>query len=308
MTLTAARIAGFAMVGAFGLTHAIPAHAGDDAPKIVLLKKGTGKKIKLRFRPKAGSTQTLKMVSGQEMSMKLGGNAMPSQKLPKTIMTMVIDIKDVDKAGNITAEYSTKSVDIESDPSIPPQVTAQVRESLAPMTSLKGKMKVNARGQVLSADMSASDKLAPELKGMLDNMRENMGQLVVPLPEQAVGVGAEWKVTQNLAKFGMPMTQEATIKLSKMKGDQIELINTMVQKVAAGPVTLPNVPPQVKVRSKPSQSNGTGKLLLDLKEIGATGTIDMNVNVSMVMEAQPGQTQDMDMAVKMSLRMTDGKK
>ena len=296
-----ARCVASAVLLAFALS---PSFALAEESKVTLLSSGSGKKTKLRFRPKAGMVQTIVMTSGQQMAMKIGDTNLPQQPLPKTVVTMELKVLSVDKNGHITASFGNKSVDVLATPGVAPQMAEQMKTAMQPMTSIKGRMTVDPRGNVLAADITSSAEVPPMLRGMLDNMRENLNQMVVPLPEQAVGAGAKWKVVQNLSKMGMPMTQEATITLVRRKGNVVVLKSDLVQNVREGKVTLPNMPPGIQATTKPSQSKGSGQMEVDLTKIGAVGNINIDINVSMVMQMQ-GQTQAMDMAMKMDLNMKE---
>ena len=307
MTILGARRAGLVLIALYAASSATasgPAFADAGKTRLVLLTAGQGKKTKLRFRPKAGTEQTVVMVSGQQMSMTLGSTKLPAQQLPRTVLTMALKVKSIDAQGRIAVAFDTVSTDVEPTPGVPESVMQQMRTSLQTLKALKGVMTIDDRGQVLSADLASPD-LGP-MQGVFDNLRENMNRLVVPLPSQPVGPGAKWRVVQNLSQLGMPITQEATFTLKKRAGDRVEVVVDMVQKVGAGPVKLPNVPAGLDVRTKPSKSYGKGQLAIDLAKVGATGSLDMDINVGMNLKGTDNDLQSMDMAIKMKLDMKDG--
>ena len=298
-----ARLTGLTLAFSVALLTPEIARAETSSSKVELISKGRGKKTKLRFHPKAGMVQIIRMISGQQISMKLGAAALPQQRLPLTEMVMVMRVDSVDK-GRISGSLETRSVNVLPTPGVPGEMVAQMKAGLQVLEGLKGRMVFDERGQVLSAELDAPNA-GQELASTLSNLRDNMNRIVVPLPKAAVGVGAKWRVTQDLAAMGMPITQEAIISLVARRGDVLTLSTDLIQRVGAGPVELPNVPPGLKVRTKPSSSKGKGRLLMDLTKVGAIGTIDMDVNVSMVM-SDGQQNQSMDMAIKMNLEMKDG--
>ncbi len=270
---------------------------------VQLLSPGEGPLTELRFQPELGSVQRIKIISQQAIEMQLGDTKIPQQALPATVVTMQLTMVEVDAAGQFKVAFKTVDVNIDQTTGIPPALLQRMRNSLQPLKSLGGEMIVTPRGTVVSARLDTRE-LPKSAQGIMDNLTKNMNQLVVPLPAGPVGVGARWRVTQNLSEMGMPITQEATVTLEGRDGNQLTLVSEMVQKVREGTVKLPNIPPGVTVYTKASESEGRGRMNVDLTRLGASGDVAMKVNVVLVTEGR-GPSQTIRMSMTMSLKMAD---
>ena len=299
MAFSAARLAGIALIGAVALSP-LQAAAQQQKSKVVLLSSGKGKKSKLRFRPKAGTTQHIKVTSGQSMAMKLGQMSLPQQQLPDTEITMQLKVVKVEPNGNIQSTFTTTDVNVVPNPSVPQQVVTEMKKNLELLKSFKGMMTIDECGNVLSADMKSKGPTSPQAATILSSLRQNIGQLVLPMPTQAVGIGARWRVDQSLAKMGFAITQQTTMTLVKRTGTKVVIESDLVQKVAAGPAKLPNLQPGASVKTKPTQSTGSGRMEVDLSALGAQGTSNIDLNISLVM-SDGAENQTMDIAMKVKL-------
>ncbi len=85
--------------------------------------------------------------------------------------------------------------------------------------------------KVAGPSNAATDKLIGEMKHQFES-------LVPPLPEQPIGVGAEWQVIQRV-NSGVEILQWTTYKLTKKKGDKIKLTATVQQLAASATVMTP---------------------------------------------------------------------
>ncbi len=312
MSRSVARVAGLASAGLVlaGLVLVNLVVAGDahaevptETPAVTLLSSGRGSKTKLRFTPQKGTKQSLKMVSGQELTMSVAGNTMPQQRLPDIVTIMDLEISSVDQQRRFVQAFELTSTEALAAPGIPEPLVTQMNESLRGFNALRGTLTISSLGRLIKTDLTMPNVDAA-LRGALDNLRQNMHRLVVPLPEEAVGIGARWRVKVNLSTMGMPIAQETTYTLVGRRGDKLNLKTQVAQTIGAGPVQFPNLPPGFAVRTKPSSSTGAGEVTVDLNRAVMTGTVDANINVAMEME-NAGQTQPMTMAIQMKLTVSE---
>ena len=93
---------------------------------------------------------------------------------------------------------------------------------------------------------------------------------LVKLPDEAVGIGARWKVRGRLSLHDVEQLQEATYTLVERTGDEI-VLDVEFERVGDRQVLdFGDAGGRIEVES--SQSQATGRLQLDLTTLGSNGT------------------------------------
>ena len=65
---------------------------------------------------------------------------------------------------------------------------------------------------------------------MLDLLKDVFIQLVTPLPEEAVGVGAKWEVKAPVQSHSIKIDQTANYELVSVEGEQLKTKSTSTQR------------------------------------------------------------------------------
>src|SRR5690606_18503892 len=151
-------------------------------------------------------------------------------------------------AGHIHTEFSRQKTAVLDEPRAPADLVAKLKTMLGTVTNLSGASVVTPRGVVKSATFNMPPDMNPEIQQTMDSMRQQMNQLAVPFPEEAVGAGAKWTVTQQLEQQNMKLQQVATWELAARHGEVIELATTIVQTAPPQAIEAPGMPPGAKVR------------------------------------------------------------
>ncbi len=160
-------------------------------------KKATnGKTFLIRYKLDAGEILVSKVQHFAETSTRMSDHDENSHS--RTISEKVWTIESVNDAGDMVFEYRINSVNLaqtvgegkeltynsKTDTEVPDmfkQVAETVNQPLATVT-------INSRGQVKDRD-DESRKNAPKL---------GMGELTIPLPEEAVAIGGQWSVPREV--------------------------------------------------------------------------------------------------------------
>jgi hypothetical protein len=238
-------------------------------PEVKLLDAGSGARKQLRVKPTVGTKQT--MVMGLKMAMSIDS---PMVKLPKTqlpIMKMTMDAKvtAIDPSGDVHYDYAFTKVDVDGAGANPAVVDA-VKKSSASLVGITGHVIVNTRNFTTFADINIPPDVEPTVRQMLDSVTQSFSQLSAPFPEEAVGVGAKWRVKMMLSLNGITLKQDANYTLTKLDGSQLAATITLDQKADPQPFSGPSVPAGLKMRVVSWQGNGGGDLVYDMSKFLAT--------------------------------------
>ena len=120
----------------------------------------------------------------------------------------------------------------------------------------------------------------------MDQMKEGMGNLTVPLPEEAVGVGAKWEMKKTTKVQTTSVEQAAVYDLASVEGDRASVKFTQDSNISQ------------KAQAGTTKVNGSanGTITLDLAKLaGPSFTLDTH------MESPMGNNNTMKMDMNMSI-------
>ncbi len=251
-------------------------------PKVELLNAGTEPRQELRFKPMVNAQQTATMTMNMDMSSSIAGQPLPSVKLPATAMTMKTVVTKVDNKGDIHYQFSYSNVDVMGNTTFPPQVLNAMRSQIKKMVGMSGSAIVDNLGQTKEASFVLPEGLDQNTKQMLEQTFNSLEQLYSPLPEQAVGIGAKWRVSSSPSTGGMKLTNVTTYELVSLK-DNVATLNVSVEQHAAPQnLTQPGLPTKVTITLKSYDSQGQGQVMMPLDFVMPTrSTVSMRSNSEM---------------------------
>ena len=237
------------------------AAATGSAAEVKLIKPGAAPRRELRFKVKPGQTETLKMTMTMAIAMKMGSKSQPSSKLPPMVMDMAMKVTDVKPNGDFRYEFSLTGTDVGAGPGIDPKVQKALKQALGQLKGLSGWALISNRGLNKETKINVPPGADPQTKQVMQGMEQAMQQMGAPLPEEPVGIGAQWQVISKLSQNGIQIRQTATYDLVKLAGDALSCKLAIIQ-----------VAPKQKVPA----AVGVTVDLLSLKSTGG-GTTDLRL-------------------------------
>lgn len=253
----------------------------DDAPGLRLLNAGAGDKHLLRYSPTKGTTYGLVMT----MEMDLGMGLDP----PATSVTMEITVTDVTPEGDISYDFRFTDLDMEGAP-LPPEA-----EKMMDMT---GSAVMDSRGVSKAGKFNVPDDAPAALKQMVSKFEEQLNQLSCPFPEDAVGIGAKWTLTQDIDTPAFGLRQVATFELVELKGNRGKLKFSLKQ--SAEDQEMKGLPGGAKATLLSLDSSGGGELEFDLsKPFPVKSFIDISSDIRVKVK---DQTQRQQIGIKITFK------
>jgi hypothetical protein len=287
---------GIVVIGSLALVTPVRGE-GDppaDAPVVKLIAAGKAPKRTLRLAATAGHHEIVTMTMAMGMGMQSGGkDIVPMTRIPEIRMAIDLTVGSVTAGGDMRCTFKINEPEIATDASVDPQVVAAMKKAVVGMDGMSGYAVITNRGFTTEADFTTGPNLDPQLKQLLDGMRQSLRQLAAPLPAEPVGKGARWETTSKLVLNGMTMTQVATYELVELAGTTARLKVAMKQnagrqKIQRGGVSIDLIS---------LASSGTGEVTLDLTDLIASPAT-MSMKSAMEMEAAG---QKMNMNITMTL-------
>ena len=294
------RIAGFtaaALVVASPVLaqNALPQLAADT--KIAVLSTGTGTKRPLRYKVTAGAKERVDMKMQMGISVELPG--MGTQSMPGMNMNMGLDldVTSVAANGDITSTMTISTVTMDGD--------GMPGGMLDPLKGMSASMTIDGRGAVKDLKFDDSKVTDPMMKQLIGTA--GLDRLASQLPEEAVGLGARWQVTQALDANGIKMDQVTVYEITEMTPTSASFTLTLSQSAPPQTVSPPGMPPGIEASVTGMTGTGTGKMTLVEGTLVLLGDMTLKSNITMDVNAQ-GQSQRLTTSTDMKMSITRGKR
>jgi len=271
---------------------ALPAFAQD--PVMEMVSTGTGDKVQLRFKPQVGSTQTVDFL--MKMSMKMDGPMPMDMDMPGMKLGMRTTVTNVAANGDITYDLEVIDASVEGEGS-DPMMKGMMEKQVQGMVGTKATIVSDAMGNTKESDFTPPPGAPPEL---VQNLRKSMKGSNANLPEQAVGVGAKWTLSQKLEENGVSVDQVTTYEVTELDDKGVKLKVDIKQQGKTGPMEDPNLPPGATATIDKFEGGGQGSTRFEFAHpMVVQADLEVNISTSMTMSMQ-GQTQQMNMDMGMS--------
>jgi hypothetical protein len=273
---------------------------GPATVQLKLLSDGSEPRKVLRLHPVAGDKQSLAMSTKTAMTMMMGDTPTPAMKMPVMQLNLDVTVKNVAANGDITYEMLMGDATVASDPEVLPQVAEAMKASVARFHGLSGTGTLSDRGINLGTEIKIPADADAQARQTLDQLKESLSSTAAPLPEEAVGPGAQWEVKSKLKSQGMTIDQTATYEVVSIEEGRITLKCTLAQNAANQKIQSPAMP-GLKVDLNKMTGTGTGSTAVDLgKLMPVDGTMDEHTELSMGVNLG-GQKQSMTTKVDVNI-------
>jgi len=268
-----------------------------DAPKVELLSAGSDPKKELRYAFQKGQSQ--QWVMKHLMKMSIEGAKRPPGNMPEIAFTFEVEAAKVEPNGVGHLRFSYSKAEI-GESGLPARIRTEMTKGLKEISKVKGTQVVTDRGFILQSDLDVSGVTDERLQVLLDSMRQSIKQMANPLPKEAVGVGAKWKVIHDVDTMGMELTQTANYEVVSMDGSNVELKVTVEQKAEDTELAMPGMPDSAKVEVKEVDSNGKGTMTIDLESLLPTSNLRFETKVVTRKAKGPEVSMNMDLTLSIT--------
>ena len=217
-------------------------------------------------------------------------------------MVMEMANESVSPEGNLRMNFKvTEAVALER-PGMMPGMIEAMQMGLKTIEGMSGWNVVTPRGITTDGDVSLPPGADPGMVQTMDSMKQQMNQMSSPLPAEAVGLGAKWRVTQVVEGQGLKIDQTATYEVVELLGDLVKLKISMVQTAERQMMKLPNLPPSASAELTKLESGGEGTMEIDLKKVIPQSTLKMKMDMKCTIRAGAEQV-PMAMMMKMKVNL-----
>jgi hypothetical protein len=242
--------------------------------EVELLEEGAEPRQELRLDLQEGDTSLATLEFRIEQSQELDGEPMPAAPAPP----LRADVRlTVEEAGDeeYTVSYGYESFGLANPDEYPPEQVEQLDAALEGFDRITGTSVITDRGATVDGSIDVPDDVDPEIADQLDQLSQGIEQLSAPFPDEEVGVGARWRVTQEITVQELTTRQESIYTLVSLDGDSYVLDVEMTQTADPQPMDLPDAPPDASIELTQYDVSGTGRIENDLQHmVPSLSTVD----------------------------------
>lgn len=280
----------------------------DTAVKVELLDAGKAPKQKIRFTPKAGDKFQKLMTMKMSQSISMAGAPANPAAIPDQQFVIGVEVKSVAANGDIEFGFVYSDIKVVTADGKPTPVSSAIEQSLKPMVGTGGTAVIDSRGVTKASEYKTPEGLQPAIQAAIDGMKDSLKNLASPVPEEAVGVGAKWKVVQKLNANGLELTQIAVTELTELSSKGFSVKVDLTQEANPQEVKNGMLPPGATMKLESLDTNGEGKSDFEFanffpKKTATKVNSKANMNFSIA-----GQNQKLSTDTKVELTFEDAPK
>lgn len=256
------------------------------APDLQIVSAGNEPRRVLRYQLTKGTTQKLELAVDVNVTANDMGGAMPTM-----VMTLAVTVEDVLPFGaRLRATVIDATARDRDDTRVDPDV---LTGPLALMKGLAITATLTPSGRVVNSKLELGDKqMTGAAKAQLAALGSSFDQLLMPLPDRAVGVGAVWRTSRAIEQSGMKLTAVNAIELTAIEGDKLSFaIDTQIH---GDDQTVKQDDLSVEIKDIVGTGKGTGTI--DLETLAITNELTSQLRSAMQATGEPDATK-MTMAI-----------
>ncbi len=252
---------------------AVPSVEIPDATTVRLIDAGSEPREELRFSAPVAERQTISLRQRTSLEVLVDGQPVPKRPdIGWLVMSLQAERQDststdadANTAAN-TVRYTITLVgaDVEGG-SIDETAQQTIRERLRMGLGLRGDVERDALGNGRTLAVSPPPGIDSAPPGVMAGVQLLVDAVGVPLPTEAVGIGARWEVVSAEDNQGARARLTRTFELLARDGAQLSLAVTIEKQGAPGTMRPPGLPPgaEFEVRQLAARGSGTVQVSLD---------------------------------------------
>ncbi len=226
-----------------------------EPPDLQMVSAGNAPRKLLRYHVPKGTSQGLEVTI--DMTLAAGEMGGP---VPTIVMSLLLGAEDVTADG--TMKLHTTIVEVTARDRADSKIPASALSG--PLEAMKGiamTSTLSPNGRIGKSQIEGGKQLPADVAAQLTALTASFENVVMPLPNEPVGVGAVWRSSRDLTQNGMKLTTVNTFNVTAITGDKIEY--TMETQVHGADQTITQAGTTVEIKDVTGAGGGKGTLQLD---------------------------------------------
>ena len=281
-------------------------------PKLRLVEPGEEPRAAMGYTLTKGMQQPLRVSQDTAIAMKSAEGSTPSTPGPRLSTTFDLTAGENDPSGDWKIDAILRGIDVEPKGAAQEAQAAKLRPLLTGVKGMSMSYWMSPSGAVRDVKVNLTGDTPAPAQEMVTSMNQAFQLMVVPMPREAIGVGAKWEVVTRAVNLGADVLQYATYTLKSRDGSKAVLDVALKQLAANASVKMPWLPAGITTRVRSFKWGGSGTQTVDTRQLATdTGALaiktvmDMQVTEAAVVadSGLPGE-RTQSMTVETSVNMS----
>lgn len=265
---------------------------------LALLDDGREPRRALRYPSDPPPPQKMSLALRVAMKMEVPGSPIPPISMPG--LRLLVDISARDRDDEVRYDFTVTDADLTGVDAAHPSLVAAMRKGVGSLVGVTGSLTVDPRGFQRELSIGLPAGIGQELTQFMNSARLAIGQMAIPLPEEAIGPGAKWEVEETIAQDGIQVRQKTYYELLAIDGPRLQIRTQTVQSAEQQKAAVPGLPGGVSAKVLSLRGAGAGESEVDLRRlVPGSAREELETDVSFAIEQ--GQSERV-----MSLTATSG--
>lgn len=199
---------------------------------IQVLQRGKApyKKMHYTLAPVQRLHMSVRTKMTMRVSMQVGAQTRQAPPVPTPAMHIETTLQTKGTRADGYTHIIGQISNIKILPSIntPAMTVIQLRKALAKLKGAKVQYVFTRTGLLKKGGFQAPKGINQQMRQILNNIRQNMQQIIIPFPSTAIGVGAKWRAVIPIQR-PLKLTQTMEYTLQKIVKGQLHIHVTMRQ-------------------------------------------------------------------------------
>lgn len=278
-------------------------HRSGTRPEVTVKDHGTGTKTKLRLTLRKGARTNLSLKARTALTQLVSGRTQ-SVSVPPITEDLALHITEV-KDGIATYEYKIIDAKLDGPGSLSPQQAQSIQSNLRQLVGLTSRGQIDDRGTTLSSEVHIPSSVPSSLRQTLQQLSDQLGNLSVPLPAEAVGEGATWSTDATIKLSGATVMVRNEYRLVSADGAVFTLDVAQHQTARPQPFNPPTLPLGAQARIVNWDITSTGTNQLKLGNILPEATLHASGQQTFTVSLSQSNRQSVTQRVTVDTKITD---
>jgi len=250
---------------------------------LTLLDEGREPRRALRYPDDPPDEQRLSLTLRVSMKAEAPGSPIPPVAMPG--LRLLLDVAARRQGSLLRHELTVTDADLTGADAAHPTMVAGMRKGLDSLVGAAAVVSIDERGFQHELSLGLPGGLGPELTQFMEAARIALGDLALPLPDEAIGVGAKWQVERTLDQGGVAVKEKTYYELIAAEGTRVQVRTRTVQSAEGQRAALAGLPPGVSAEVLSLRGAGAGEVEIDLRRLVPTSAreeIETDVSFAIV--------------------------
>ncbi|MEO0599892.1 MAG: hypothetical protein AAF211_00555 [Myxococcota bacterium] len=278
-----------------------PALAGETDNPLTLIDAGAEPRKVLKYKPKKGARTLVETTTTLDMAMVMtmpDGTEIPVPmgRIPSTRQRVLVEVQRKKDDGYLPISMERQELEIMGSPTNP-NVAAGFDEGVDSVRTMGTELLFDPKlGRIADVRVTGGTKtdLATAMEiGMRDNLK-----LQTALPDEAVGLGAQWSFPLDLTGMGVAVAGTVIATVEELSKDRVVLSLGGEMGLVDDAPPPPGFPPGAVIEWTSAEGSISGSQIIDLRKMTFTGDQVSSAIVTASISSPDGtRASDMEMRI-----------